>query len=669
MTLVLVLAALGWAPAAAGATGRAHARPAIPLITLYPDELAGPKLMGLGVEWDPYDTFRPTAAAWDLTFSRVAYMHPGFIRVVEPASDYFKGYDALHDPTYRWNSTHVRQLLQILTFAQTHAITVVLGDWGNPLLDGDPRVPADFIAQLRDDYGFTNIRYYDPINEPNYNPSCDFTCWTGVMSALTRELSQLGMSGSVQLVGPDNGNSWDDTSSARALDQTVGLDGDSPITDVWVTQTLQSIPGLIGAYDSHRYATIWGIEHGVYGDQMLSRREEISNLDSPLKPYFEGEVGMVAREAPPFAGDLSPRASAAAALIDPSEHSAQGSFVDSQPHIGQFDYGVWMGDLAIQAVDGGLSGASAWDLDDAMHVGGGYGSQNLKRWGFWNSLGGTDGYPTSDLNLRPWFYTWSVLSRSFPAGSQALTVPSTHLPGLRLAAAKIPSAGGYGFSFAIVNDSSAPRSVRLAVPYLAEALTLARYDYFRADRPTDVNGFPRPARMLKNVWLSRGLTVHLPSRGLVILSSLPAASTTATSSGPRTLLDNLADWASAYRRSPGLRLVTSHPMYFNGDPARARPSGRGIQYVIYREPGITSFELKAYGQGSPGLRVLGSQDGTGWRSVALASTDPAPSVAGHGWALDELLPSAPLPPGTGELKLELTNRRTELSQVRLQYGQ
>jgi hypothetical protein len=113
-------------------------------------------------------------------------MQPGFIRVVEPASNYFKGYDALNNPTYRWRSAHVLELLKILTFAQTHGITVVLGDWSNPLIDGDARIPADFIAQLRDDYGFTNIRYYDPINEPNYSSGCDFNCWTGVMTTLSQ---------------------------------------------------------------------------------------------------------------------------------------------------------------------------------------------------------------------------------------------------------------------------------------------------------------------------------------------------------------------------------------------------------------------------------------------------------------------------------------------------
>ncbi len=69
-----------------------------------------------------------------------------------------------------------------------------------------------------------------------------------------------------------------------------------------------------------------------------------------------------------------------------------------------------------QAIQGGCSGVCAWNLDDAMHTGGGYGKKNLKGWGFWNSAAGQDGYHPHDFNIRPWFRVWSMLCRSFPAG-------------------------------------------------------------------------------------------------------------------------------------------------------------------------------------------------------------------------------------------------------------
>ena len=94
-------------------------------------------------------------------------MRPGFLRVVEPATTYFGGYDGAGNPTYRWTNPHVQELLSILSIAKRLGITVVLGDWGNPLIGGDARIPIEFIGQLRNTYGYTNVRYYNVTNEPN----------------------------------------------------------------------------------------------------------------------------------------------------------------------------------------------------------------------------------------------------------------------------------------------------------------------------------------------------------------------------------------------------------------------------------------------------------------------------------------------------------------------
>lgn len=625
--------------------------------------------MGLGVELDPYDSFQPTAAQWNMTFQRLDFIRPGFLRVVAPASDYFAGYDAQHNPRYRWNGAHVLQLRTILDYAQSRGITVVLGDWSNPMLGGDARIPAEFLQQLHDTYGYTTIRYYNLINEPNDQTGCGFACWTAMVRKLSAEFTSLGVSSWLRLVGPDNAGDWDDTAAARALDRSSGLDTDNPLGgDSWVTKTLRAIPGQIGAYDSHRYGTIWGIEHGVYGDQMRARREQISNADSPAKPYFEGEVGMSALRVSPFkARGVRRSLRLLAPLVDPSARASAGTFVDSQPHIRQFAYGVWMGDMMVQALAAGISGASAWDLDDAMHVAGQYGSLNLKQWGFWNSLGGQYGYPASDLNLRPWFYSWSLLARSFPAGSEPLTVPSTGVSWLRMAAAKIPSDGRYGLSFALVNDSPIPRSVTLAVPSARQPINLVRYDYFVHDRPVDVNGFPIPAASLGAVRLSTGITIQLPGRGLVVLSSLGSGSTVALGDGTTSLLDNLGSLASAATHTKGLRLDHSYPSRFNDDRSRAVATSRAPQYLVYHPGPITSFELKAYHKRALGLAVSVSRNGSSWTPLGLASTHPAPALGGHGWFLAELLSAAAIPPGSSWLKIQLSNRRTELSQVAIEH--
>ena len=128
--------------ALSGATSSARAVTGGPVITIHTDELAGPPSMGLGVEWDPYDTFQPTQADWNRVFQRLDYMRPGFIRVVAPAYDYFGGYDQNNNPVYRWTSDRVLQLRTILDYAQSRGITVVLGDWSNPMINGDRAHPC-----------------------------------------------------------------------------------------------------------------------------------------------------------------------------------------------------------------------------------------------------------------------------------------------------------------------------------------------------------------------------------------------------------------------------------------------------------------------------------------------------------------------------------------------
>ena len=195
---------------------------------------------------------------------------------------------------------------------------------------------------------------------------------------------------------------------------------------------------------------------------------------------------------------------------------------DSQPHIYEHNYGVWMADYNMQCARAGMAGTIAWDLDDAMHINKDKDSkwpdvtQTLfKKWGFWNSLAKEISHP-EDMNLRPWFFTWSLLSRSFPPGCTTLKTSETLVPGLRTLAARV----GKAFSLALVNDSDVSLEIHVAVPGGKKTPKLARYNYFPDDKLTDKNGFPLPKEVLTDADWNAGLNVGLPGRSVVVFTSV-----------------------------------------------------------------------------------------------------------------------------------------------------
>ena len=192
---------------------------------------------------------------------------------------------------------------------------------------------------------------------------------------------------------------------------------------------------------------------------------------------------------------------------------------DQQPRVKTFAYGVMMADYVAQVAAAGWMGACAWDLDDAMHTVRGHpavpGETTLKVWGFWNTQGSAMGHP-EDENIRPWFYTWSLMSRLFPRGTRILAVQQPELPHLRILAGA--SADGKTLSLMVVNNDDEGRTVAVSVPGGGKK-TVRRYHYFDADRPTDAEGFPTPKETVSAVDLDAGVSITLPARGVVFLSA------------------------------------------------------------------------------------------------------------------------------------------------------
>jgi hypothetical protein len=200
---------------------------------------------------------------------------------------------------------------------------------------------------------------------------------------------------------------------------------------------------------------------------------------------------------------------------------------DSQPYIYDFNYGVWMADFNAQVALAGMDATIAWAVDDAMHMEKSTNSTwpkldnvTFKKWGFWNSMGEEIGHP-EDTAIRPWFYTWSLQSRVFPRGCRFVEVPDPQVPGLRVIAAKFERNGTPYWSFAVINDSDEPRLVILRAPAAGAPLAVFRYNYFDKDRPVDADGFPVVKAVDRLADADRGLPVSLPTRGVVVLTTLP----------------------------------------------------------------------------------------------------------------------------------------------------
>jgi hypothetical protein len=475
--------------------------PAPPLdVTISADQVLEKSFLGFGVQWE-YEGDRPENHVhnpvwtnhWPEMVRRVDFMRPAMLRVMHDARMYTRLEAGRTVPDYE--SPRMQATYRILDYARSRDLPVIFGEWwlhqsykgplggiGSARWSKELIVP--FLIHLRERRGYTNIVFFNLMNEPASLEKApgvrlDFETWKAAITNLHAALKRKGLDNQVGIVGTDGPGDWN-----RWIEKAAR---DAELRD-----------GLAG-YEYHLYAHLqtdkWLpslLAGKLETDELRPRRLAVNSHDpkGTSKPFFMGEAG-----------------------ID------DGNQGDHQTNRFGFAYGVWMADYAIQSMRAGQAGLIAWDMDDAMHTWGSYGAAGLKGWGFWNSLAGFKGYPTDDFQLRPWFYTWSLLCRVFPRGSQTLAAAATGDPACRVAAARLPQ--GRGWSFAVVNESDAPHLLRLVMPD-HKAMTLHEYHYFATDRPADKSGFPVPSAMHKDVNLAAGLTIHLPTQGVVFLTTAVA---------------------------------------------------------------------------------------------------------------------------------------------------
>lgn len=482
-----------------------------PVITIHPEEVISSEFIGNGIEFSAYphaDTDDSewgklmTDEKWQLVFDRVSFIKPKIARVMDQANwRYLKGFDASGNPIVDFESDQMKALYKLLDYCEKNKIIVILGEWGQPYKVHDTHLNLqnsftgandqkwiDLIIRnlnhLLKVKKYSCIKYYNLVNEPNGDWATtdgDFQQWKEGIQMLHKSIAKAGLDKYISIIGPDA------TSFNNPKSKYKGLD--------WVKQTALQIPDLVSAYDVHDYPSKESIRSGEF---QKTFRDLVRFTDSvQRKPFILGELGLK--------GDPSSK-----------EHLGDKfTSVDSQLSVYDYDYGVDMADALIQSMNSGFDAVIAWDLDDAMHTKDDKGDKyKLKRWGMFNSLGKELTDNKADEDLRPWFYTWSIMTRYFTGDMKIVKINNLNIDKVR-AAAGITKSGD--FTIAIANNSDKDANFSIDTKKLKLKSKAIKYLYSENQRPVDANDFPIP---LEKISLKADvISVSIPAKSVILYTS------------------------------------------------------------------------------------------------------------------------------------------------------
>ena len=420
-------------------------------------------------------SFRPwDDASWRTTRERILAIHPALVRM-PLVREWFNGDDRrnpLPPGRYQWDSEPMRAFYRSMDLYREQNIPVLSGLWGAGNGTGPDvwtsrdfiTVQADLIEHLIRVKGYTNLAWYTPVNEPRGSWP-DYAMWAGVITNLHAELVRRKLPANL-LTGADSWAEWE-----------------------WLPA--RENRAQLSSYEFHAYLndtpddTLRALRERRVEAQMAASVRRIRDEDPSDKPVFLGEM------APIGVG-----------YIDwPKPEAPAHVRVDT------WEYGLGWWDYGIQLARAGLAGGLAWGLD---------GFDAGKNAGMWNNSGNHGGW-----TLRPWYYTWQLMCRYFPAGSRILRMSEpADTKDLRILGARV---GERDYSFAIVNRATGPdsqaRTVVLKAPGGAKVFYV--YDYHEGARG-DGTSLSLPHRVQRTDDLAgSGITVTVGRDAGVLLTTLP----------------------------------------------------------------------------------------------------------------------------------------------------
>ena len=450
-----------------------------------------PDFVGIGPQWGGYDNIQAWTGdttlsdnGWNTLYARLRYMQPPIMRIMV-------------SPGWNYTPTNFNKgaglLFKMLDFCQNNGIDVIFGEWGHQGGTGIDttwlNTAVNFYEYLIKNKNYACIKYYNLVNEPNGNWSSingNYDLWKELIRAFNARLVARNLASASQIIGPDIAI-WDTHS--------VG----------WVANTKNDLGEMVTSYDIHTYPTATSVRDGSY-----------SNLIKAYRDAAPASAVMLMAELG-FKYDANSQLGMEnAQLINADPYAS----TDSNMMIYKAFYGIDMADAVIQNMRMGYAGVILWDLDDAM-----YNNESLyklKRWGFWNILGEEVFGNPADVNIRPWFYTTSLLSKYFPKGTEIMSVNLPDKKGIRAVAGK--KNGKY--TIAIVNSNIVSYDdVYLKMENGTELQNMKEFTYIAGDNANftgklDDSGFAAPENDHVTLDLRNPVKMAIPAQSFTLYTNM-----------------------------------------------------------------------------------------------------------------------------------------------------
>jgi hypothetical protein len=319
---------------------------------------------------------------------------------------------------------------------------------------------VDAVEFLRRRQGLTNVKYLSLFVEPDNDPvrTVPPDIYVELHRLLDRLLTERGLRQEVRVLG-----SGDACGPPHAIDPWC--------RDILEAGILKYVDGIASHTYQHRDVT-------SLTSWIRSRQEAIreNSASDGQKPFWITEFG----------------------------YSAHLETFDI-PEMRTYDYGLFAGDFAIQAMRDGVAGLMIWGLGPVYYDG-----QFQQKAGLWD-------HHEDQWRPRPVFYSYSLLCRHTPKESRVIDVVASPQPAWFRSVALQNAAGKTTVLLANRSPEPLPLEIRLDQ---SQEKTLREYCYSAQSVPTPDQAMLRPVAEYR-LGGGQPAKITVPGNSFVLLSDMP----------------------------------------------------------------------------------------------------------------------------------------------------